>query len=237
MGAIIVVAGRSLEAPHYHMMKTSLQCYAHGYAFYPMVGDANPYGTFGEAYNALIDKAVSDGFRRIIIANDDIVLRPDTLKLLTEDADALDAQGIRWQWLAARTDWVRHTAQNIRYPYANRKLRALGYPEEQRVVEGPVVSPIFAMIRADRWKDIGGFAPISWFSDDEHCYRGAKLGYRNYVSRAYVHHVGSQTMAPDSWKAQQDEAVKVLATFNPDFLSYYRIPIPHSIGDSDDNRI
>lgn len=234
---IIVVAGRSLEAPHYQMMKTSLQCYAHGYAFYPLVGESNAYASFGEAYNALVNSAVSDGFRRIIIANDDIVLGPDTFKLLTEDADELDAQGIRWQWLAARTDWVRHTAQNIRYPYANRELRAVGYPEEQRVVEVPVVSPIFAMIRADRWKDIGEFAPISWFSDDEHCYRGAKLGYRNYVSRAYVHHIGSQTMTPDSWTKAQDEAVKVLATFNPEFLSYHSIPIPHSTGDSDDHRI
>ena len=234
MDTIIVVAGRSLEAPHYQMMKTSLQCYAHGYAFYPMVGDANPYGTFGEAYNALVNSAVSDGFRRVIIANDDIVLRPDTLELLTEDADELDAKGIRWQWLAARTDWVRHTAQNIRYPYANRELRAVGYPEEQRVVEVPVVSPIFAMIRADRWKDIGEFAPISWFSDDEHCYRGAKLGYRNYVSRAYVHHIGSQTMS--DWSEAERASIKTLATFNPEFLSYYSIPIPHSTGDSDDHR-
>lgn len=237
MDTIIVVATKSEQAPHYVMMKTSLRCYAHGFAFYPLVGESNPYGSFGEAYNALVDEAVAKHYDRIIIANDDIVLRPDTLKLMIEDADELDAQGIRWQWLAARTDWVRHTPQNIRYPYDNRGLRAVGYPEEQRIVEVPVVSPIFAMIRADRWKDIGGFAPISWFSDDEHCYRGAHLGYRNYVSRAYVHHVGSQTMDPDSWKAQQDEAVKVLATFNPFFLNYYRIPFPQSQEVSDDNRI
>ena len=234
---ILVVASKSEQAPYFKMMDASMNCYAIGVVKTYNVGEANPYTTFGEAYNALVNDAVAKGWHRIIIANDDIVLRPDTLKLLTEDADALDAQGIRWQWLAARTDWVRHTAQNIRYPYANRELRAVGYPEEQRVVEVPVVSPIFAMIRADRWKDIGEFAPISWFSDDEHCYRGAKLGYRNYVSRAYVHHIGSQTMAPDSWTKAQDEAVKVLATFNPEFLSYYSIPIPHSTGDSDDHRI
>ena len=91
------------------------------------------------------------------------------------------------------------------------------------------------MIRADRWKDIGEFAPISWFSDDEHCYRGAKLGYRNYVSRAYVHHVGSQTMS--DWSEAERASIKTLATFNPEFLSYHSIPIPHSTGDSDDHRI
>lgn len=235
MDTIIVVAAKSEQAPHYVMMKTSLRCYAHGFAFYPLVGESNPYGSFGEAYNALVDEAVAKHYGRIIIANDDIVLRPDTLKLMIEDADELDAQGIRWQWLVARTDWVRHTAQNIRYPYENRGLRAVGYPEEQRIVEVPVVSPIFAMIRADRWKDIGGFAPISWFSDDEHCYRGAQLGYRNYVSRAYVHHVGSQTMS--DWSEAERASVKTLATFNPDFLTYYRIPFPQSQEVSDDHRI
>lgn len=237
MDTIVLVAGRTIEAPHHKVMRASVGHYLGGVHLYGIFDESNPYGTFGEAYNALINEAVFNDYKRIIIANDDIVLRPDTLRLMIEDADELDANGIRWQWLAARTDWVRHTPQNIRYLYANRELRAIGYPEEQYVVEVPVVSPIFAMIRADRWQDIGDFAPISWFSDDEHCYRGAKLGYRNYVSRAYVHHVGSQTMAPDSWRAQQDDAVKVLATFNPEFLSYYSITIPQSTGDSDDHRI
>lgn len=234
---IIVVASKTEHAPHFVMMKTSVRCYAHGFGFYAISGESNPYGSFGEAYNALINQAVRNNYKRIIIANDDIVLRPDTLTKLVEDADELDAKGIRWQWLAARTDWVRHNEQNIRFPYGDAELLSIRYPEEEYIVPTRVVSPIFAMIRADRWQDIGDFAPISWFSDDEHCYRGAKLGYKNYVSRAYVHHVGSQTMTLETWTKAQNDAVKILATYNPEFLSYYRIPVPQSTGDCDDNRI
>lgn len=234
MDTIILCAAKSERTPHFTMMKTSIRCYAHGFAFYAISGESNPYGSFGEAYNALINDAVEAKYKRIVIANDDIVLRPDTLTKLVEDADDLDANGIRWQWLAARTDWVRHNEQNIRFPYANRGLRAVGYPEEEHIVPAQTISPIFAMIRADRWKDIGDFAPISWFSDDEHCYRGSKLGYTNYVSRAYVHHVGSQTMS--NWDAARDQSIRTLATFNPDFISYYRIQLPQLEGVSDDNR-
>ena len=236
MDTIVLVASKSPLAPHFTMLKTSLRLYAEGFEVSSIAGKANPYGSFGEAYNALIAEAVARQYRRIIIANDDVVLRPDTMTKLVEDADRLDESGIRWQWLAARTDWVRHTPQNIRYAYGHRELRAVGYPEENQIVEVPAVSPIFAMIRADRWQEVGPFLPISWFSDDEHCYRGAKLGLRSYVSRAYVHHVGSQTMTPESWKAQQEAATLVLANQNPDFLNYYCIPFPQSPEVPDDYR-
>ena len=45
----------------------------------------NAATNFGDAYNAAMDKAFSDGYKEIIIANDDVVITPTTYLKLEED--------------------------------------------------------------------------------------------------------------------------------------------------------
>ena len=151
---------------------------------------------FGQAYNRAVRHAFEDypEHDRFIIANEDVVLRPDTMRLLIEDADELDRQGYTWGHIACRTDRVARTMQNIlRNPLDEEaKIVALPYYGETWV------APIFSMINRKRWID---FPPINWGSDVIQCFDMIANGYRICVSRAYVHHVGGITCGND---AQQD---------------------------------
>jgi hypothetical protein len=64
----------------------------------------NTYGSFGEAYNACMRQAFLDGHQEVIIANDDIVLDPDSYTKLLTDRELLKAKGIKVGFLGARTN-------------------------------------------------------------------------------------------------------------------------------------
>jgi hypothetical protein len=64
----------------------------------------NHYGSFGEAYNACMREAFLDGHQEVIIANDDIVLDPDSYTKLLADRELLKAKGIKVGFLGARTN-------------------------------------------------------------------------------------------------------------------------------------
>jgi hypothetical protein len=60
----------------------------------------------------------------------------------------------------------------------------------------PVISPLFAYISKQAFSE-AQFPPLNWYSDDVICQDLNNLGYTHFVSRAYVHHVGSQTIGLD----------------------------------------
>jgi hypothetical protein len=64
----------------------------------------NTFGSFGEAYNAIMRQAFLDGHQEVIIANDDIVLDPDSYTKLLADRELLKAKGIKVGFLGARTN-------------------------------------------------------------------------------------------------------------------------------------
>lgn len=211
----LVYATKDPSAKHVQVFRASLEAYV------PIpIFCAVDIGDFGYSYNCSHHDAVDDGYEYVIHCNDDVVFRPDTVDYLLNDANHLTHLEVNWGWLAARTDWVRHSPQNIRYPYDNAKLDAIGYAQEGAIVEVDMISPICAIIRADRFMD---YAEINWFSDDEQCYRMKQAGYRHFVSSAYVHHVGSQTMTPETWAAEQVASVEYLQEHNPEFLKAYGI--------------
>jgi hypothetical protein len=53
----------------------------------------NHYGSFGEAYNAIMKEAFLDGHQTVIIANDDIVLDPDQLYQAIGRQGVVEGQG------------------------------------------------------------------------------------------------------------------------------------------------
>ena len=206
----LIVATTDYNSPREMVLRESLKQYSP--LQHCIIQTAHP---FGKIYSEMHEDAFALGFEYVIHCNDDVVLRPDTIEKLFQDAAHLNALNINWGWLAARTDWVRHSAQNIRFSYHNSSLGAIGYPEESLIVEVSSVSPIFAITKA---ADFEAYAPINWFSDDEQCYRMTQAGYRHFVSRAYVHHVGSQTMTPETWATEQSASIEFLREYNPQFL-------------------
>ena len=64
------------------------------------------------------------------------------------------------------------------------------YETENLINITDVIAPICSYIHKDAWVD---FPPINWYSDDVQCLDIQKNGFQHAISRAYVHHVGSQT--------------------------------------------
>lgn len=168
---------------------------------------------FGEAYNKAV-KYVFKYFDEVIIANDDIVLTPYTWEAMMADIDS-HGRNQDSGWIAARSDYARGW-QNIRFQHTFDVNGSLTNLSENMVIETPVVAPIFAYIRRDAWID---FPPINWYSDDVQCFDMRKSGLKHYISRAYVHHVGSQSVGSD-FDQCSIEALDWCREHRPDFIEY-----------------
>ena len=156
---------------------------------------------FGDAYNF----AAREAFKRhdeILICNDDIVFTPTTWAVLLEDVAHLRKVVPDLGYVATRSDYARGE-QNVRS--GRGKIDFLRYQSERHIVETPVIAPICAWIHRDAWVD---FPPINWFSDDVQC---ADMKRRHFISRAYVHHVGSQTCGQDAQRCYEDAEPWLLA--------------------------
>ncbi|CAB5079659.1 hypothetical protein UFOVP146_66 [uncultured Caudovirales phage] len=140
-------------------------------------------GNFGDDYNAVMELAFRD-HDEIIIANDDIVLTPTSYELLLEDVSYLKNRYPRSLGLvASRADFVRPN-QSI--------LSGI----EPNIIHTQVVSPLLCYVSKEAFSKVK-FPPINWFSDDVMCRDLSALGYQHFISRSYIHHVGSQTVGFD----------------------------------------
>ena len=140
-------------------------------------------GNFGDDYNAVMELAFRD-YEEIIIANDDVVVNPNSYIRLVEDVEFLKNRYPRNLGIvASRSDYVR--------PH-----QSIAAGIDPNIIHCAVVSPLFAYISKEAFTK-AKFPPINWFSDDVICKDLSKLGYQHFVSRSYVHHVGSQTIGFD----------------------------------------
>ena len=156
---------------------------------------------FGDAYNF----AAREAFKRhdeILVCNDDIVFTPTTWAVLLADVAHLRKVVPDLGYVATRSDYARGE-QNVRS--GRGKIDFLRYQSERHIVETPVIAPICAWIHRDSWVN---FPPINWFSDDVQC---ADMKRRHFISRAYVHHVGSQTCGQDAQRCYEDAEPWLLA--------------------------
>ena len=157
----------------------------------------NTADNFGDAYNNLVSQVFDDGHKDMIVCNDDVVLTPYTWPTMAEDLKIIPEKNRCW--VAARSDYARGM-QNIRYRHEGDR-DAIRHASENSIVEVDVIAPIFAHITKDAWIN---FPPLNWFSDDIQCLDMQAGGGKHYISRAYVHHVGSQTCGPDFRKCVED---------------------------------
>lgn len=176
-----------------------------------------PRTTFGESYN----KAMSDVFKdhdEIIICGDDTVLTPTTYKYLMEDVATLKGvYGDKLGVVGSHSDSAAWR-QNIRYQNGEGNSIDRYYGKwnwELQCRESDIVAPIFCWISKKAFQD-AQFPPTNWYSDDVICLDLNKKGYKNFISKSYVHHVGAQTVGQDFSKLNQ-EAMGWLCKNRPDY--------------------
>jgi hypothetical protein len=152
-----------------------------------------------------------------IVANDDIVLTPTSVKVLMEDvAIVRTMNSYKAGWVAARCDAAR-PCQNVRITDQPEKLNFYKFPSEAHIKLVQEVSPIFAWISSDAFEE-AKFPPLNWYSDDVHCMDLIQKGYGHYVSASYVHHIGSNTIGFDAQKLHED-ALPWLRENRPEYAS------------------
>ena len=178
----------------------------------------NAATNFGDAYNAAMDKAFSDGYKEIIIANDDVVITPTTYLKLEEDVRLLKRNFENVGFVGARSDYVLWD-QNIRSYCANDNVIGLKYESEDHIKETGVIAPIFAYISKQAF-ETARFPSTNWYSDNIICDDLSKAGFKHFVSRAYVHHAGSQTVGTNFQKCHE-EPREWIRTNRPDVYSNY----------------
>ena len=172
--------------------------------------------SFGEDYNEIIEAAMKD-WSSCIVANDDIVLTPTSVKVLMEDvAIVRTMNSYKAGWVAARCDAAR-PCQNVRITDQPEKLNFYKFPSEAHIKLVQEVSPIFAWISSDAFEE-AKFPPLNWYSDDVHCMDLIQKGYGHYVSASYVHHIGSNTIGFDAQKLHED-ALPWLRENRPSYAS------------------
>lgn len=174
----VIISGSDLELPRHQTINLP-----------------NNGTNYGDSYNDAVRYAF-DMFPEVIVANDDIVLTPSSYQLLMEDKVLLKNHSLGW--LCSRSDYVRGL-QNIRD--AGDKRNGVKFVEEGQIIQNDVLSPLFGLISKEAWVD---YKPINWYSDDIQCVEIKSKGYNNFISRSYVHHVGSQTIGLDHNKNDQE---------------------------------
>ena len=188
----VYLSGNSLEL--WHRAKSILP---------NLVWRPNQADNFGDAYNVAADYAFEHGkYDSIILSNDDVVLNPDTIRKITHDTQILESKAVNLGILGARSDYVLHD-QNIRFPVYDDRQEGLRWASEGNIKETDVIAPIFASISRKAW-NTAKFPSTNWYSDNIICHDLQKAGFRHFVSRAYVHHAGSQTVGTDFKKCHEE---------------------------------
>lgn len=160
----------------------------HGSRF-KFLGD-NDKTNFGDSYNYAITQAFLDGHETVIVANDDVVLNPSTYWLLTHDRVMLKQQGHKVGFVSARSN-MASMPQNVRFKQENDAWNGMKWASEDTIAQVEWTAPLFASVDKEGWP---GFPPINFYSDNVACHDMTCDGYKHFLSRAYVEHVGSSTI-------------------------------------------
>ena len=168
-----------------------------------LVWRPNQAENFGDAYNVAADYAFEHGkYDSVILSNDDVVLNPDTIRKLTHDTQILESNAVNYGFIGARSDYILPD-QNIRFPVEEDEKAGLKWASEEYIKPTGVIAPIFAVINKKAW-DTAKFPSTNWYSDNIICHDLQKAGFEHFVSRAYVHHAGSQTVGYDYKKCHEE---------------------------------
>ena len=234
MQAIVIA---TVNSPSIHVLLESINQYARELPVYISANSLELWGevrkrlgndriifrpniatNFGDAYNAIVSYAFNTGhYDSLIIANDDVVLAPDTIEKMQADYKYV-SKSFKVGFLGARSDYVL-PAQNIRVAEEDDVFSALKWESELHIKMADVIAPIFAAISKEAW-DVAQFPSTNWYSDNIICHDLGKAGYSHFVSRGYVHHAGSQTVGND-FKKCHEEPREWIKTNRPDMYEVF----------------
>jgi hypothetical protein len=193
----------------YNVMKCSIETYYPEHKLYEYASDKS---TFGESYNYVLEK-VFNKHEEVIIANDDVVLRPDTIPMLMEDVVFLKQHVLsinkKLGYVAACHDVAR----------PGQDIRVLGLEYKNKIIQTPVVAPMFAYMTKSMFED-APFPPINWYSDDVNCEDLIRKDYVHFISRAYCPHVGSTTIGHNHQELH-DDAWKWVVEHRPEYVEIF----------------
>jgi hypothetical protein len=205
-GVTILLESIKVYAPTMpvYLSSNSLDLWHRAKAILPnLVWRPNLADNFGDAYNAAVDYAFEHGrYDSVILSNDDVVITPSTIDLLNGDQEILYSNGYNLGFLGARSDYVLPD-QNIRFPVEEDHRTGLRWESESYIKPTGVIAPIFASVTRKAW-NTAKFPSTNWYSDNIICHDLQKAGFRHFVSRAYVHHAGSQTVGTDFEKCHEE---------------------------------
>jgi hypothetical protein len=144
------------------------------------------YDTGGKAWNFLTHTAFKE-HTEVVACADDVVLNPDSYQKLIEDVNFLKTLGNKIGLVCSRTNYAKGY-QNVRMSPG--QLMGLTYESESQILPTDYLAGIFGWAQKLTWIPC---PPIDWYSDDIVCMDMNALGCTHYVSRSYIHHIGSVT--------------------------------------------
>lgn len=170
--------------------------------------------TSGQSYTVALTEAFKT-YDEVIVASDDIVLTPNSYRLLMEDVENLKSiHGDKLGFVCASSDYARDT-QNIRFQQSEEyKLEYGKWTWENQCRKVNTLSPFFVWYSKKAF-EAAPIMDIEWFSDDILCEDLNDLGYVHYISRSYVHHAGSQTIGENVHNLQS-ESIDWIARNRPE---------------------
>ena len=205
-GVTVLLESIKIYAPTMpvYLFGNSLELWHRAKSILPnLVWRPNQADNFGDAYNVATSYVFEHGnYDSVILSNDDVVLNPNTIKRITHDTQILESNGVNYGFIGARSDYVL-PEQNIRFPVEEDERAGLTWESEKYIKPTGVIAPIFAVISKKAW-DAAKFPSTNWYSDNIICYDLQKAGFEHFVSRAYVHHAGSQTVGYDYKKCHEE---------------------------------
>ena len=172
----------------------------------PLIVEPGVGSTYGEAYNHIMAEAFKH-YDEVIIGQDDIVVRPDTIPDLMDDVAKLKAAGIPLGFVGARDE------------YACECLGGQSFYHNRVCVEAGKIAPIFAWTHKSAFERCP-FPPTNWFSDDIVCADLRGQGLRCFWSRAYGHHVGAQSRLDVDVQRMLWDPIPWIRANRPEYLTW-----------------
>lgn len=213
---MIPIVACSIGSPSVAVFEASVKTYAKDH---PLLLSHHERSSFGECYNKALDEAFQT-YDEVIVANDDVVLHPETIPTLMSDVQKLKDGGVeKIGFVATMSDNVR-ASQNVRHKFFHNDQIVYGkWQSERSIKHVPVIAPIFAWLSKEAFT-AARFAPITWYSDDVICEDLNVLGFKHFVSTAYIHHVGSSTIGTNYDKLRE-EALVWVRKYRPEYIKEF----------------
>jgi hypothetical protein len=175
---------------------------------------------FGDACRFLLQTKHTKNDEALCFLNDDTVVMPDTLEMAALDVQALTQQGQKIGMLGFRSNFVAGY-QNVRVMHpGDNQLYMLKFPSESKILRVSQVFGVGFVTMRHALQDISlDWTRLHWYSDDLLSYDLTQKGYGHFVSRAYIHHIGSRSGGQERWAQWDQEGKDWIIKNRPDYAT------------------